>query len=201
MPSFTRTAASLALTVAAFGMAAPAQAQDKYLSEVFPVAFDFCPRFTLPANGQQLAIQQNQALFSLLGTTYGGNGVTTFALPDLRGRSPMHTGQGPGLSSVTDGQVFGTETTTLTVANMPAHTHADQMRVSRVNGTTNTAVNGYIARAGNNVYTSVQPTGDLMPADAITSSIVGGGQAFSNMQPGLVINYCVVVLGLFPSRN
>lgn len=152
MPRLTRTAAALAFTAAAFGMAAPAHAQDKFMAEVFPVAFDFCPRYSLPATGSILPINNNQALFSLLGTTYGGNGVTTFALPDLRGRSPMHVGQGPGLSPVTQGEAFGTETSTLTINNMAAHNHSPQMRVARVNATGTNPVGAYIARAVDNLY-------------------------------------------------
>lgn len=201
MPSFNRTAAALGLAASAIALAAPAQAQVKFLGEVFMVGFDWCPRNSLQANGSILSIAQNQALFSLLGTTYGGNGQTTFALPDLRGRSPIHTGQGPGLSSVVQGQVFGTESTTLTTSNLPAHNHSPQMRIARTNATSTDPDGTYIARAADNVYAPNAPTGDLMAAGAIQESSVGSGTAVNNMMPSLVMNYCVVTAGIFPSRN
>ena len=99
-------------------------AQDPYIGEIRLVAFNFAPQGWALCNGQILPISQNQALFVLLGTTYGGNGVTTFALPDLRGRAPIHAGQGPGLSNYSLGQIGGTETNIMTVAQMPRHSHA-----------------------------------------------------------------------------
>jgi len=103
---------------------AAAQAQEKYLGEIMLVGYNFCPGSTTEANGQLIAISQNSALFSLYGTTYGGDGQTTFALPDLRGRVPVQTGQGPGLSNYPLGAAGGTESRALSVAQMPAHAHA-----------------------------------------------------------------------------
>src|SRR5436309_9371210 len=97
---------------------------EPFLGEIKIISWNFPPKGWTFCNGQLLAINQNQALFSILGTTYGGNGQTTFALPDLRGRTPLHFGQSPGLSSYTEGQVGGTEAVTLTQNQMPAHTHA-----------------------------------------------------------------------------
>src|ERR1044072_7080771 len=117
------------LAAAAFAAAlsnwpsASAQASDMYLGQLMMVGFNFCPRGWTEADGQILAISTNSALFSLYGTTYGGNGQTTFALPDLRGRVPAHVGQGPGLAPVTQGQVMGADSTTLTLSQMPMHNH------------------------------------------------------------------------------
>lgn len=184
-------------------ISAPAQAQDRYIGEIYEAGYTFCPRNTLPANGGLIPISQNTALFSLLGTTYGGDGRTTFALPDMRGRLPMHVGQGPGLSPNAQGQMFGTETNTLATANLPSHTHNPVMRVSRVNATTRNPINAYFARSTTNVHEEVQEptTSDAMAADAIQSDLVGGSQPYSILQPSLVLQYCVVTQGIFPPRS
>lgn len=194
--------AATAIAASSFVVSAPAQAQEKVLAEIFPVAFNWCPRGSARLDGQILPISQNQALFSLLGTTYGGDGRTSFALPDLRGRSPMGEGSGPGLTPRNLGARIGAERTTFTVANMPAHTHSPRMAVSRVNADSRNPINSYFARTATNVFEeTTEPTGDLMAADAIQSNLMGAGQPVSNMMPTLVINYCIVTQGLFPSRN
>lgn len=194
--------AGAALAASTLCLGAPAQAQDKVLGELFPVGYDWCPRGSARTDGQLLAIQQNQALFSLLGTNFGGDGRTTFGLPDLRSRSPMGVGAGNGLTPRIVGERVGTETTTLLVSNMPAHAHNPVMRVSRVNATTRNPINAYLSRSALNVFEeTTEPTGDLMAADAISSNTVGGGQAISNMMPTAVITYCIALQGIFPSRN
>lgn len=195
--------AATAISAAAMSVSMPAQAQEKVLGEIFPVGFTFCPRGSAQLDGQILAISQNQSLYSLLGTTYGGDGRTTFALPDLRGRSPMGQGSGPGLFPRSEGQRFGEEVTFFFVANMPPHSHSPTMRVSRVGATSRNPIGGYLSRSAMNVYEDTEePTaGDLLAADAIRSNTVGGGQSVNNMMPTLVINYCIALQGLFPSRN
>ncbi|WP_260583224.1 phage tail protein [Sphingopyxis sp. PET50] len=131
-----RSRALLAGTCLAFGLvAAPSvSAQDYRIGEIIKTSFTFCPRGTLSASGQILSIAQNTALFSLLGTTYGGNGQTTFALPDMRGRYSMKDGTGPGLSPRTQGERGGTETTTLTLSQMPLHAHTGVIRTTSAAG-------------------------------------------------------------------
>ena len=167
---------------------------EPYLGEIFYFAFDFAPQNYAFCNGQLLLIAENQALFALLGTTYGGNGVTTVGLPDLRGRIPMHMGQGPGLSNRTLGEVGGVEAVTLLTSNLPAHTHT--LSAASV-GTRATPVDGSrfapldAGRAG-------------YAADATASwpsGSTGSSQPHANMPPVLVLNACIVLSGIFPSRN
>ena len=162
-----------------------------YLAQISIFAGNFAPRGWAFCNGQILSIAQNSALFSLLGTTYGGNGQTTFALPDLRGRVPIHAGQGPGLSPYNLGQVSGAETTTLLATNLPAHNHG----ISASSGaqTTNRPNNGYLA-AGNRYATS--PNATMAP-----TATTGAGQPFNNVQPYLTLNFIIAIEGIFPSRN
>lgn len=183
-------------------MSAPAGAQDKYIGEVFMVGFTFCPRFTASAEGQLLSIASNTALFSLLGTTYGGDGRTTFALPDLRGRSPIGQGTGPGLTTVVQGQASGTETVTLTINQMPSHNHDARVRASnQAPNTNNPAGNTFPTFAsGTNQYT----TGDdnvTMGDNEVQIRPNGGSQPFSIRDPYIGMRYCVVTQGIFPPRN
>lgn len=190
-------------TAAMVAGATPALAgQEEYLGEVMLVGFTFCPRGSLEASGQLLAISSNSALFSLLGTTYGGDGTTTFALPDLRGRVPVGQGTGPGLSTYTMGQTGGQESVTVTTAQMPAHSHTAQLNVSRTDATTRSPVNANFARAAGNTYEeNTAPTGDKMNAGTVTNAITGGGQSHENRAPYLAMRYCIVTQGIFPSRN
>ena len=164
---------------------------EPFLGEIRIVGFDFAPRGWALCDGQILPINQNQSLYSILGTTYGGDGRTTFALPDLRGRSPMHTGTGHPL-----GQRAGEETHTLTENEMPAHTHA--ARASGAEGTQIVPTDNVLARSVNQVYH--EPT-NLTALQAGTVSNVGGSQAHDNMQPFLTLNFIIALQGLFPSRN
>lgn len=168
---------------------------EPFLAEVRIVAFNFAPRGWAFCDGQILPISQNQSLYSLLGTTYGGDGRTSFALPDLRGRVPIHVGSSNGSNHVL-GQKGGEETHTLNAAEMPQHTHplqasTDENGVITING-------NVLARAPQALYAS-PPTDTPLQSASIAS--VGGGQAHNNMQPTLVLNFCIALQGLFPSRN
>jgi microcystin-dependent protein len=149
-----------------------------------------------------MSIQQNAALFSILGTTFGGNGTTTFALPDLRGRSPIGTGQGPGLSDIVLGEVAGTENATLTTNNMPSHNHtlnadSNPAAVSAPAGSV-LADSGNAQSGGIPVYSSGAPVVTMNPK-AIGPA--GGSQPFAIRNPFLGINYIIAIVGIFPSRN
>lgn len=161
---------------------------EPFLGEIRIVSFNFAPRGWAQCNAQLLPINQNQALFSLLGTTYGGNGQTTFGLPDFRGCAPIHFGNNFNL-----GQKGGEPTHTLTQQETPTHTHTAQ--ASSVNG--NQAVGGLLG-AANNVYQTVQSATTLQPA---TISNVGGSQAHENRMPSLVLNFVIALQGIFPSPN
>ena len=146
-----------------------------------------------------LSIAQNTALFSLLGTTYGGNGQTTFGLPDLRGRVPNGAGQGPGLSSYVLGQVSGTENTTLLVQNLPPHNHSVTVNINSSDGGQNSPQNNYLGKADPGIYAAAHDN-SLMGQQPPTG-LTGNGQPFSIMQPYLTLNFCIALQGIFPSRN
>jgi microcystin-dependent protein len=165
---------------------------EPYLSEIRIVSFNFVPKGWAFCNGQLLPINQNQALFALLGTTYGGNGQTTFALPDLRGRTPLHFGAG-----FTLGQAAGQESQTLTLSEMPTHNHA-------VAATTNPSTqqlpdtNSRLARGSSPMYAPAQSLVAMAPG-GVTNA--GGSQPHTNMMPYLVLNFIIALQGIFPSRN
>jgi microcystin-dependent protein len=162
---------------------------EPFLGELKIVAFNFAPRGWAFCDGQILPISQNQSLYSLLGTMYGGDGRTAFALPDLRGRAAVHAGP-----TITQGQKPGQETHTLTTGEIPAHTHT--AKGSTAGATTGSPAGGYLAAAVN-VYGS--PAGTTL--EPSTLGPAGGGAAHNNMQPSLVLRYCIALQGLFPSRN
>lgn len=167
---------------------------DPFIGEIRAFAFGMIPKGWAVCNGALLAIAQNQALFSLLGTRYGGNGQTTFALPDLRGRTPIQTQIGTlplGLSG-------GSETVALTTAQVPSHSHA--LRGTTSLATTNNPANGVLAQTANAASAAYAAPGSAtLAATAVASS--GAGLAHENMQPSLVVNWCIAVNGIFPSRN
>lgn len=164
---------------------------EPYLSEIAIFAFDFPPRRWALCNGQLLPINQNQALFALLGTTYGGDGRVNFALPNLQGRVPICEGNGHSL-----GERAGTESHTLSIAEIPAHNHT----VRAVNAAPNASSpgnNNFAAQTGFSPYgTTPQAT---MPEQVV--SVAGGSQAHTNMSPFLCINFSIALVGVFPSRN
>ncbi len=161
-------------------------------------AGNFAPRGWAFCEGQLLAVSQNDALFSLLGTIYGGDGRTTFGLPDLRGRIPLHQGAGPGLSSRQIGSKGGSETETLTINQLPAHTHA--ARVSTDNGTADAPASSVI-KAGNPQVRSYRPQAPDQTLNAATVQITGGGQSHSNLMPTLCIYFIIALVGIYPSRH
>ena len=156
--------------------------------------------------GQLLPIAQNTALFSILGTTYGGNGQTTFALPDLRGRAPIQQGQGPGLPMVDLGQMAGNSTVTLTTANMPAHNHTAQVTINcAADGRpgSDTPVGSVLDSGAGTIYASAPDGSSTMNAGMATATIgiAGGNQPFSTQSPYLGLNFIIATEGVFPSRN
>lgn len=186
------------LTLGVGGAPQSVSAQPSYLGEIFPVGFNFCPRSSLQLNGQLLAISSNNALFSLLGTIYGGDGRTTFALPDLRGRIPLHNGQGPGLSNRPIGQKAGSEVQQLTVANMPSHNHI----IASVNQDGDKAgpVTDLLAKSSSSAreYHDGPPDSSMDPRMV---SMTGSNLQFSIENPFLAINWCIVDAGIYPSRS
>jgi microcystin-dependent protein len=177
------------------------------IAEIRMFAGNFAPRNWAFCQSQIMAISQNTALFSLLGTTYGGNGQTTFALPDFRGRVAVGTGQGPGLANVVLGEEAGSPTQTLLTTNMPAHTHTITGTVTpQVNNDnanlSDDATNKRFAATGA-LFTA--STGDLVNMAsaqvALTAGVSGGSQPFSTMPPYLGMNFIICLFGIFPSRN
>lgn len=194
--------ATTVLAAGTAGFTAPAAAQDYYLGMIIETPYNFCPRNTLNANGALLSIAQNTALFSLYGTFYGGNGQTTFALPDLRGRAPIHPGQGPGLSPYTTGQVGGTETNTMTETRMPRHEHVALVQASTAAGDSPRAFrNAFGITPANKYVSGTTPASNLMNRDTVIIRNAGEGLPYDHRPPALAIQYCVVSAGIFPSRN
>jgi len=172
---------------------------DPFVAEIRIFPFNFAPRGWAFCDGQLLPLSQNTALFSLLGTTYGGNGKSNFALPDLQGRAPMHPGQGPGLSLHDLGETGGSETVTLLESEIPSHAHA--LRASNSVGDVPTPPGGTMARPGNiNVYQQ-NTTQNLVPMAPEALPPAGGDQPHNNMQPFLTLSFCIALQGVFPPRG
>jgi microcystin-dependent protein len=164
---------------------------EPFLSEIRIMSFNFAPKGWAMCNGQLLPINQNQALFSLLGTTFGGDGRVNFALPDQRGRTPIHVGAGHTL-----GERGGEDAHTLTSQEMPAHTH--QVMVSALaSGGNNSPANRFLGGAAD----AYAPPSNLTPLRGGTITNTGGSQAHTNDQPYLVLTFCIALQGIFPSPN
>jgi microcystin-dependent protein len=161
-----------------------------FLSEIRIVSFNFAPKGWALCNGQLLPINQNQPLFALLGTTYGGNGQTNFALPNLRGQVPIHMGSGHTL-----GEAAGSTSVTVNIQQLPTHLHP--LQAINANANVNTGSGGFLAQT-NNLYHN--PT-NLTPLSPSSVSSVGGSQPHNNMMPYLVLNFIIALQGIFPSRN
>lgn len=173
---------------------------EPFLAEIRIVGFNFAPRGWAFCDGQILPINQNQSLYSLLGTTYGGDGRTSFALPDLRGRTSIHVGASNGTSH-TQGQKSGEETHTLSAAEMPSHTHGLSANNESVNQAAPTGnLPGQVPSTVDTVYSTGTDNLDTEFASSAVSN-AGGGQAHNNMMPYLALNFCIALRGLFPSRN
>ncbi|MBT6881522.1 MAG: phage tail protein [Flavobacterium sp.] len=200
---------------------------DTFIGQIIMFAGNFAPRDWAFCDGELLPISQNQSLYSILGTTYGGDGRTTFGLPDFRGRVPIGQGQGNGLTSRIMGEQIGIEDITLSTAQMPIHSHAAEttisgssvtakLKASSAEGTTNVPLNNYLAKPSNiglqsiNMYDSsadIEMASDAIEIDlsAVTANTTtddtGGNSAHNNIQPSLVMNYIICVNGVYPSRS
>jgi len=171
-----------------------------FVAEISLFAGNFAPRGYAFCSGQLLSIAQNTALFSLLGTTYGGNGQTTFALPDLQGRLPVHTGQGPGLTSRVLGEKAGTETVTLITSQMPAHDHTVSQRAGST-ADSPSPLGRYPAPPASGTPYSGTTGAQMASGTATTLATAGGGQPHNNLMPSLCVNFIIALQGVFPSRN
>ena len=174
-----------------------------FIAQICIFAGNFAPRGWAFCQGQLLPIDQYDALFALIGTTYGGDGQTTFGLPDLRGRAPLHPGQGPGLSPHVIGEMAGVEQVTLTTNNLPNHNHtaAGKVAVASGSGSLDTPVNNVLAGTPNPVYTALANQGGSMGGVSTTPGIAGGSQPFNARQAYLAVNFVICLEGIFPSRN
>ncbi len=170
---------------------------EPYIGQIIMAGFNFAPRNYAFCDGRLIGIAQNSALFSLLGTTYGGNGSTTFAIPDLRSRVSVHQGQGPGLQSYLIGEAIGSENVTLLSSNMPSHNHI--ANASTAGGQENPS--GNFPGTDTSVGALFYKTSPDVTMNPQMVGIAGGSQPHNNMQPYLTINFCIALYGIFPSRN
>ncbi|MBI5258118.1 MAG: tail fiber protein [Burkholderiales bacterium] len=193
------TLAALAGAVAASPALATCSTEP-YLGSICITAATYCPTNYLDANGQTMAIAQNSALFSLLGTTYGGNGVTTFQLPNLQSRLPLGIGQGAGLSPVQQGEVSGQESVTLSTAQLPAHSHTAQLHGLAAAGNTDSPAGAVPAQLSRSNNYSNAAANTAMGASAITVGSTGSNQPVALRNPYLGLRYCIAIQGLYPSR-
>jgi Microcystin-dependent protein len=215
---------TLALLIGIALVPQSALAQEAWIGEIRWVPYNFAPRGWASCDGQILSIAQNTALFSLLGTTYGGNGQTTFALPDMRGRVPMHVGQGPGLSTRDLGEVGGTETVTLLIPEIPSHSHTlashthtipalpVEIRASNFAATKTSPAGSVLATPPTNIYSTGLAGATLAAGSAVTAEgttgggngttmAAGGNAPHQNMPPFLVVHCIIALEGIYPSRN
>lgn len=170
---------------------------EPYVAQIGMFGFNWAPRGYALCEGQLLAISSNDALFSLIGTIYGGDGRTSFALPDMRGRLPMHQGHGPGLSERRIGGRLGTDSVTLTVSQIPQHTHT--VSASTLN-TTNSPTNAVFGpSAAGDQYLTNQPASGAMAVQTIASD--GGNRSHTNMMPSITINFSIALYGVYPPRH
>jgi microcystin-dependent protein len=189
---------TLLLVFATLSFSNNLSAQDFYIGEIRMFAGNFAPQGWMKCEGQILSGAEYSALFSLLGTTYGGNGTTNFALPDLRGRAPIHYGQGPGLSAYSIGQQGGTESTTLTVNNLPAHNHSINGIVEDGN---NASPTGNFPAGTKLLDPEYSNSGTVTPMNANMAGYTGGNAPVNNMQPYLTVTYIIALEGIYPTQN
>ena len=173
---------------------------DPFIAEIIMFGGNFAPRGWAFCDGQLLPISSNTALFSILGTTYGGDGRTTFALPDVRGRVPVSSGHGPGLSERGLGSKFGSETVVLTVNELPAHNH-----IATLHGETAAASKanpqGNMLAGATSYANPVAADNKVMSSESVVVNYTGGGLGHNNVQPVQVVNYIIALQGTYPSRN
>jgi microcystin-dependent protein len=173
---------------------------DPFVAEIRIFPFSFAPKGWAFCNGQLLPLSQNTALFSLLGTTYGGDGKSTFALPDMEGNSPMHPGQGPGLSLHDLGETGGSETVTLLQSEMPAHPHTFKGD-NQDPGDVGAPGPNVVFAQSTNAFAYVAPSPALVQMAFQTLAPAGGDQPHNNMMPYLTLNFCIALQGVFPPRS
>jgi microcystin-dependent protein len=171
---------------------------DPFVAEIRIFPFNFAPKGWAFCDGQLLPLSQNTALFSLLGTTYGGDGKSNFALPDMQGNAPMHPGQGPGLSLHDLGETGGSETVSLLQSEIPAHSHG--WNASNQDGNDQSPVNELMAGGVGGVSTYAAPSA-IKPFNPSAITPAGGDQPHNNMQPYLTLNFCIALQGVFPPRT
>jgi microcystin-dependent protein len=197
--SRTACAAAAAASLASLSGPAMAQASDPYIGQIMCAGFNFAPRGWAELNGQILSIAQNTALFALVGTTYGGNGQTTFALPDLRGRVLMHAGSGPGLTPRSQGEAAGSESVTLNASQLPSHSHAVTPMGSPADATLQSPANAVPAtKARTTLYA---PGPGTVPMSPVLTAPAGSSAPVPNMQPYLAIRCFIALQGIFPPRD
>jgi microcystin-dependent protein len=170
---------------------------EPFIAEIRIVGFNFAPTGWATCDGQILSISQNTALFALLGTTYGGNGQTNFALPNLQGRAPLFWGQGPGLSNYVLGQSAGTDNVTLLSSELPAHSHGLQATTDPADS--NDPTNAFLAKSSDNTFVALSSPNAVMNPQAI--SLAGGSQPHNNLQPYLTLNFIIALAGVFPPHG
>ena len=174
---------------------------DPFVAEIRIFPFNFAPKGWAWCDGQLLPLSQNTALFSLLGTTYGGDGKSTFALPDLQGRAPMHPGQGPGLSLHDLGETGGSETVSLLESEMPAHAHFMRAHNGDQADAQNPSPNTALAQSANGFAWQANTTQNLTQLAPEALAPAGGDQPHNNMQPYLTFYFCIALQGVFPPRG
>ena len=172
---------------------------DPFVAEIRIFPFNFAPKYWAFCDGQLLPLSQNTALFSLLGTTYGGDGRSTFALPDMQGNCPMHPGQGPGLSAYNLGQMGGSETVTMLTSQIPAHSHNLQTVVQPATTGLPSATASLARSTGGSAYKAT-PYVPTVTMNSQSLSPVGGGLPHNNMMPYLTLNFCIALTGVYPPR-
>lgn len=172
---------------------------DPFVAEIRIFPFNFAPKGWAFCDGQILPLSQNTALFSLLGTTYGGDGKSNFALPNMQGNAPMHPGQGPGLSLHDLGETGGSETVSLLESEIPSHSHTMNAQNVPLGSLTSAAGNTFTHPASGNLFNKVNPAVVSMAPEALAPA--GGDQPHNNMQPYLTLNFCIALQGVYPPRT
>lgn len=191
-----------AMAGAGFAASSATMSVEPYLGEIQQFGGSYCPNGWAPTNGQMLPISEFQALFSLLGTNYGGDGRTVFGVPDLRGRVSVGVGQGPGLTGFNRGEKFGAESVTLEIENLAAHTHTATLQAQDAQGMVDNPTNALLADFpdGQTIYAE-GPADVTMHPDAVFLEETGGNLPFNIYQPSMAMTTCIAVQGQYPPRN